>query len=97
MFVPLQNTSWRTGNDPAGFLFPASALLPLSARTSKRIFSSLVGGRPGIGKSEILETVHGETIPVCEVKLTDDALFKLAGIFPGTKIYQDGDTRVGGG
>jgi 3-oxoacyl-(acyl-carrier-protein) synthase len=46
-------------------------------------FQSLVDGRSGIGNPEVLKTVHWETIPVCEVKLTDEALFKLAGISEG--------------
>jgi 3-oxoacyl-[acyl-carrier-protein] synthase-1 len=43
---------------------------------------SLLQGKTGIGKPEILKTEHG-SIPVCEIKLEDKQLLEWAGVAPG--------------
>ena len=43
---------------------------------------SLIQGKTGIGKPEILKTEHG-SIPVCEIKLEDKQLLEWAGVAPG--------------
>lgn len=43
-------------------------------------FHSLSQGRHGFGLLEILETVHRDTIPACEIKITDQQLGARAGL-----------------
>jgi 3-oxoacyl-[acyl-carrier-protein] synthase-1 len=43
-------------------------------------YSSLVNKRSGFGRLNFLDTVHRDELPSCEVKLSDSALCKLAGV-----------------
>jgi len=43
-------------------------------------FQSLSQGRYGFGPLEILETVHRQTLPACEIKITDQHLGERAGL-----------------
>ncbi len=45
--------------------------------------ASLLGRRCGFGKLDILETVHRDTLPACEIKLNDQELCDPAGIPAG--------------
>lgn len=46
-------------------------------------FQSLVHLRSGIGKLELFDSIHKQSIPVGEIKITDEALRKTAGIPDG--------------
>jgi len=46
-------------------------------------FQSLVHGRCGFGELTILETIHRNTLPCCEIKLSDQELHDLAGVNTG--------------
>jgi len=46
-------------------------------------FQSLIHGRCGYGALTILETVHRETLPCCEIKLSDQELHDFAGVTSG--------------
>ncbi len=46
-------------------------------------FQSLVHGRCGYGEVTILETIHRNTIPCCEIKLSDQELRDFAGVETG--------------
>jgi 3-oxoacyl-[acyl-carrier-protein] synthase-1 len=46
-------------------------------------FSSLKAGKSGYGRLKFLETRHRDDLYCCEVKLSDDALCRLAGVPPG--------------
>lgn len=41
---------------------------------------SLIASRSGFGTLDILETIHRETLPACELKLSDEQLQTLAGV-----------------
>jgi len=43
-------------------------------------YASLISRTCGFGRMEILETVHRDTLYACEVKLTDEALCRMAGV-----------------
>ena len=43
---------------------------------------SLTSGRSGIGKIGLLETIHRETLPAGEIRLTDEELAAIAGVEP---------------
>ena len=45
--------------------------------------ASLLNQRCGFGKLDILETVHRDTLPACEIKLHDHELCNLAGVPDG--------------
>jgi len=46
--------------------------------------ASLLGQKCGFGKLDILETIHRDTLPACEIKLYDQELCDLAGVSAGT-------------
>jgi 3-oxoacyl-[acyl-carrier-protein] synthase-1 len=46
-------------------------------------FQSLINRKCGYGKLEILETIHRDEIPACEIKLTDRQLCDLAQVATG--------------
>lgn len=50
---------------------------------------SLIAAKSGFGTLDILETIHRETLPACEVKLSDERLHTLAGV-----QHQKGFTRT---
>lgn len=52
-------------------------------------FQSLVNRKVGFGPLEFLDTVHKQTLPACEVKLSEKDLCKMAGVGPN-----DGFTRT---
>lgn len=56
---------------------------------AKENFQSLIDRKTGYGQLEILETLHRNEIPGCEIKLTDKALGDLAGV-----VAADGFTRT---
>jgi 3-oxoacyl-(acyl-carrier-protein) synthase len=43
-------------------------------------FQSLVQGKHGFGHLEILETIHRQDLPACEIKITDEQLSERAGV-----------------
>jgi 3-oxoacyl-[acyl-carrier-protein] synthase-1 len=43
-------------------------------------YQSLINRKTGYGKLEIIETLHRDDLPGCEVKYTDDQLCRLAGV-----------------
>lgn len=43
-------------------------------------FQSLLQGRHGFGPLEVLDTVHRQTLPACEIKATDPQLAERAGV-----------------
>jgi len=47
---------------------------------AKQNFQSLINRKTGYGQLEILETVHRNEIPGCEIKYTDQQLAELAGV-----------------
>jgi 3-oxoacyl-[acyl-carrier-protein] synthase-1 len=55
-------------------------------KNARENFDSLCARQCGYGKIEILETLHREDLPACEVKLTDEQLCALAQV-PSGKGY----------
>ena len=47
---------------------------------TKENFDSLLSLRSGIGKLELFSSIHADTIPVGEIKLSDSVLCKMAGV-----------------
>jgi 3-oxoacyl-(acyl-carrier-protein) synthase len=43
-------------------------------------YQSLINKKTGYGKIEVLETLHREDLPACEIKLNDQQLSNLAGV-----------------
>lgn len=48
--------------------------------TTEENFDSLLSLKSGIGKLELFSSIHADTIPVGEIKLSDAALCKMAGV-----------------
>jgi 3-oxoacyl-[acyl-carrier-protein] synthase-1 len=48
--------------------------------TTKENFDSLLNLKSGIGKLELFSSIHADSIPVGEIKLSDAALCKMAGV-----------------
>jgi 3-oxoacyl-(acyl-carrier-protein) synthase len=55
-------------------------------RNAQENFESLCARKCGYGKIEILETLHRDDLPACEIKLTDEELCALAQV-PADKGY----------
>jgi 3-oxoacyl-(acyl-carrier-protein) synthase len=55
-------------------------------KNAQENFESLCARKCGYGKIEILETLHRDDLPACEIKLTDDQLCTIAQV-PANKGY----------
>jgi 3-oxoacyl-(acyl-carrier-protein) synthase len=49
-------------------------------KNAEENFHSLVDGKFGFGPLEVLDTVHRDTLPACEIKLDEQQLSDLAGV-----------------
>jgi 3-oxoacyl-(acyl-carrier-protein) synthase len=51
-------------------------------KNSAENFTSLVQSKFGFGPLEVLESVHRDSLPACEIKIDDEELCNLAGVQP---------------
>ena len=69
-------------------LITGTGIVSAIGMNTQEQYDSLINLRSGYGKIEILETIHRDTLPACEVKLTEEQLCDRIGV-----AHRSGYTR----
>lgn len=65
------------------FITGTGIITSIGKNTNEHL-DALLHKRSGIGKLELFPSIHSETIPVGEIKLTDEELCSIAGVQPNS-------------
>jgi 3-oxoacyl-(acyl-carrier-protein) synthase len=68
------------------FITGTGIITSIGKNTNEHL-DALLHKRSGIGKLELFPSIHSETIPVGEIKLTDEELCSIAGVQPNSGYH----------